>query len=46
MLIVGDREVKGGGVNVRIRGEKVLGDMSLEKFVKLVSQDIEKKRQV
>ena len=46
MLIVGDREVKNKKVNVRVRGEKVLGSMSLVKFLKLIKEDIDKKRQV
>ncbi|MFC1727207.1 threonine--tRNA ligase [Patescibacteria group bacterium] len=43
MLIVGDREVEGKKVNVRTRGKKVLGDMALEKFTKLIRQNIEQK---
>ena len=46
MLVVGDKEVKGKKVNVRVRGEKVLGSMSLSKFLGLVKEDIAKKRQV
>lgn len=40
MLIVGDREMKEKKVNVRIRGEKVLGVMSLKKFTQRVINDI------
>jgi len=46
MLIVGDREIKTNQVNVRTRGEKVLGPMSLARFLKLIEEDIAKKRQV
>lgn len=46
MLVVGPREAESYQVNVRVRGEKVLGSMSLEKFVLLVKEDIAKKRQV
>ena len=46
MLIVGDKEVKAKTVNVRTRGKKVLGDMSLDKFTKQVKKDIEEKKQV
>ncbi|HUS51933.1 MAG TPA: threonine--tRNA ligase [Candidatus Bathyarchaeia archaeon] len=46
MLIVGDREVRAKKVNVRTRGEKVLGTMSLGAFLKRISQDIDKKRPV
>lgn len=46
MLIVGDKEVKSNKVSVRVRGEKVLGSMSLAKFSQLIKEDIEKKRQI
>ena len=46
ILVVGDREIKDSTVNVRVRGEKVLGPMVVEKFVKLIKEDIDKKRQV
>ncbi len=46
MLIVGQKEVADQSVNVRIRGEKVLGKMSFEKFYDLINQDIAKKSQV
>jgi threonyl-tRNA synthetase len=46
MLIVGDKEVKAKKVNVRVRGEKVLGDINLKKFTDLIKADIEKKRQI
>jgi len=46
ILVVGDREIKDSAVNVRVRGEKVLGLMVVEKFVKLIKEDIDKKRQV
>jgi len=46
ILVVGDKEIKNKSVNVRVRGEKVLGEMALEKFIKLIQEDIDKKRQV
>ena len=46
ILVVGDKEIKEKAVNVRVRGEKVLGLMVVEKFVKLIKEDIDKKRQV
>jgi threonyl-tRNA synthetase len=45
-LVVGDKEIKAKTVNVRVRGEKVLGSMALEKFLKLIQADLAKKRQV
>ena len=46
LLVVGDKEIKENGVNVRVRGEKVLGLMNLGKFLALIQEDIDKKRQV
>lgn len=46
ILVVGDKEIKNKSINVRVRGEKVLGEMVLEKFIKLIQEDIAKKRQV
>jgi len=46
ILVVGDKEIKSKSVNVRVRGEKVLGPMPLNKFTTLITQDIDKKRQV
>jgi threonyl-tRNA synthetase len=46
MLIVGDKEIKGKKVNVRARGEKVIGMMTLEKFINRVADDIAKKRAI
>ncbi len=46
MLVVGDKEVKAKKVNVRTRGEKVLGGMSLASFLKRIKEDIDKKRQI
>ncbi len=46
ILVVGDKEIKNKSVNVRVRGEKVLGELALEKFIKLIQEDIDKKRQV
>lgn len=44
LLVVGDKEIKNGTVNVRARGEKVLGQMKIEKFIDLINEDIAKKR--
>ncbi|MGB9911079.1 MAG: threonine--tRNA ligase [Microgenomates group bacterium] len=44
ILVVGDKEVKNQTVNVRTRGEKILGMMSLENFLRLIKEDIAKKR--
>ncbi len=46
ILVVGDKEVKAKNINVRVRGEKILGSMSVPKFLKLIKEDIAKKRQV
>lgn len=46
ILVVGDKEVESKTVNVRVRGEKVLGQMSLDKFTGLIKEDIAKKRTV
>jgi len=43
ILVVGDREVTKKTVNVRARGEKVLGEMSVEDFLKRVTSDIAKR---
>jgi len=45
ILVVGDKEIKAKAINVRRRGEKVLGSMKLDKFLKLIQEDIAKKRQ-
>jgi threonyl-tRNA synthetase len=46
MLVVGEREAANGKVNVRIRGQKKLGEMSPKQFHQLIREDIVKKRQV
>ena len=46
ILVVGDREIQENAVNVRVRGEKVLGLMKIDKFSSLIKEDIDKKRQV
>ncbi|HUV42324.1 MAG TPA: threonine--tRNA ligase [Patescibacteria group bacterium] len=46
ILVVGDKEVEAKNINVRVRGEKVLGLMAVSKFLKLIKEDIAKKRQV
>lgn len=44
MLIVGDREIKRKTVSVRQRGEKELGEMKIEDFLKKIKTEIERKR--
>ncbi|MBE9579381.1 MULTISPECIES: threonine--tRNA ligase [Moraxella] len=46
MLILGDKEVESGTVNVRTREGKNLGSMSLDDFVKVLNGAIEKKGRV
>ena len=46
ILVVGDKEVKAKKVNVRVRGEWVLGLMAISKFINFIKEDIGKKRQV
>jgi len=46
MLIVGPKESEKETVSVRIRGEKVLGEMTYEEFLTLIKLDIAKKRQI
>lgn len=43
MLIVGNREVKQNKISVRQRGEKDLGPMTLEDFLKKIKKEIEEK---
>ena len=40
ILVVGDKEMAAGAVSVRARGNKDLGVMSIETFVKRIAQDI------
>jgi threonyl-tRNA synthetase len=44
MLIIGPKEVESNQVSARARGEKVIGLMSLKKFIDLLKEDIAKKR--
>jgi threonyl-tRNA synthetase len=46
ILVVGDKEIKDKSINVRVRGEKILGTLSLADFTKIIKEDIDKKRQV
>lgn len=43
MVIVGDKEYKAKKVSVRLRTEKDLGQMDLDKFIKIVKDKIESK---
>lgn len=40
MLVIGDREVEGGAVAVRLRTEENLGAMPLEAFLERFEQDL------
>jgi threonyl-tRNA synthetase len=46
MLIVGPKEAESKSVSVRLRGERDLGSMKTEDFIKQIGEDIAKKRQV
>lgn len=46
ILVIGDKEEKATNLNIRTRGKKLLGSMTGEKFLKLISEDIAKKRQI
>lgn len=43
-LVVGDKEVESGSVNVRRRGEGDIGAMGAEKFIAMLQQEIKEKR--
>lgn len=43
MIIVGEKEVKAENLSVRARGEKNLGQMTLEKFIAKIKSEIENK---
>ena len=43
MLILGDKEVESGTVNVRTRAGENLGSMNLDDFIKILDEAIEKK---
>ena len=44
ILVVGDAEIKNKSVNVRKRGREDLGEMGLDKFLKIVENDIDSKK--
>jgi threonyl-tRNA synthetase len=46
MLIVGDREIEAEQVNLRLRNEEVKGAMSIDEFIALAQEAIEKKREL
>ncbi len=46
ILVIGDKEIKAKAVNVRARGEKIIGLMAISKFINLIKEDIAKKRQI
>ena len=43
MLVIGDREEKENKVAVRLRSEKDLGQMSLEKFLSRIKDRVDSK---
>ncbi len=45
MLIVGDKEMESGTVSVRLRSEKVLGDVKFDDFISKVEEEIDRKSQ-
>ena len=46
MLIVGDREVEAGTVNLRLRTEETRGEMSVAEFIALAQEAIAEKRPI
>jgi threonyl-tRNA synthetase len=40
MLVIGDREVKTGSVSVRLRSEEDLGDLSVDKFLSRILDEV------
>jgi threonyl-tRNA synthetase len=44
MLVIGDREVEGEAVAVRLRNEKNLGAMSIPDFITMVQEAVAEKR--
>ncbi len=46
MLIVGDREMEAGQVNLRLRNEEVLGAMSVDEFITLARDAVRARRQL
>ncbi len=44
MLVVGDKEIKGKSLAVRMRGEKDIKKMALKKFIKLLQAEITEKK--
>ena len=46
MLVVGDREIEAGQVNVRLRNEDVLGAMAVDAFVQLATEAVTSRREL
>jgi threonyl-tRNA synthetase len=44
MLVIGDREAKGKVLNIRVRGQKKIVQMSIKKFIEQIKTKIEKKK--
>jgi threonyl-tRNA synthetase len=44
LAIMGDREIRDGSVSVRTRSGKDLGALGIEQFVRLITEEIERKR--
>jgi len=46
MLIIGDREIEAGQVNVRLRNEDVLGAMAVDAFIDLATEAVRYRREL
>jgi len=46
MIIVGEKEIKSKNISIRTRGGRIIGNMKLDKFISLLKEDIDKKRQI
>lgn len=44
ILVIGDKEIKAKKVNVRARGEKVLGAKTVANFIKRIKEEIDQKK--
>ena len=42
IIVVGKKEQDAGAINVRVQGKNILGSMSVEKFLEVVSQELKK----
>jgi threonyl-tRNA synthetase len=46
MLIIGDREIDAGQVNLRLRNEEVPGAMAVEEFITLAQEAVQERREL